>query len=95
MAAASVCVPRVSCNCLLRLWETLQDQQVGLPQATVKRLLLSQGASRAAPGKSGLHGRGEGERVMASQKCSELTAAAAAAKSLQSCLTLCDPMDVY
>ena len=25
----------------------------------------SQGASRAAPGKSGLHARGEGERVMA------------------------------
>ena len=24
-----------------------------------------QGASRAAPGKSGLHGRGEGERVLA------------------------------
>ena len=24
----------------------------------------SQGASRAAPGKSGLHARGEGERVM-------------------------------
>ena len=25
----------------------------------------SQGASRAAPGKSGLHARGEGERVLA------------------------------
>ena len=25
----------------------------------------SQGASRGAPGKSGLHGRGEGERVLA------------------------------
>ena len=25
----------------------------------------SQGASRAAPGKSGLHARGEGERIMA------------------------------
>ena len=37
----------------------------------------SQGASRAAPGKSGLHARGEGERVLA----------------LQSCPTLCDPID--
>ena len=36
-----------------------------------------QGASRAAPGKSGLHARGEGERVLA----------------LQSCPTLCDPID--
>ena len=26
---------------------------------------MSQGASRAAPGKSGLHARGEGERVLA------------------------------
>ena len=26
---------------------------------------LGQGASRAAPGKSGLHARGEGERVLA------------------------------
>lgn len=40
MAAAGVCVPRMSCGCLLRLWETLQDQQVGLPQATVKWQLL-------------------------------------------------------
>ena len=28
----------------------------------------SQGASRAAPGKSGLHARGEGERVLALKK---------------------------
>ena len=26
---------------------------------------ITQGASRAAPGKSGLHARGEGERVLA------------------------------
>ena len=31
----------------------------------LKFLLLNQGASRAAPGKSGLHARGEGERVLA------------------------------
>ena len=29
MAATSVFVPTVSCSCLLPLWETLQDQQVG------------------------------------------------------------------
>ena len=36
MAAASVCVPRVSPNCLLLLW----DKQVGLTQAPFKLLLL-------------------------------------------------------
>ena len=40
MAAASVCVPRVSPNCLLLLQETLQDQQVGLTQVSFKLLLL-------------------------------------------------------
>ena len=39
-----------------------------------------QGASRAAPGKSGLHARGEGERVLALEVAS-------------SCPTLCDPID--
>ena len=39
----------------------------------------AQGASHMAPGKSGLHVRGEG--------------APAAAKSLQSCPTLCNPID--
>ena len=29
----------------------------------------AQGASRAAPGKSGLHARGEGERVIALESC--------------------------
>ena len=29
----------------------------------------SQGASRVAPGKSGLHARGEGDRVMALESC--------------------------
>ena len=36
----SVCVPRVSPSCLLPLWETLQDQQVGPRQASFKLLLL-------------------------------------------------------
>ena len=36
MAATSVCVLRVSCNCFLPLLETLQDQQVGLTQAPNK-----------------------------------------------------------
>ena len=36
---------------------------LGLP--TVPLRVASQGASRAAPGKSGLHARGEGERVLA------------------------------
>ena len=39
---------------LLRPWEFSPEARRG-----------SQGASRAAPGKSGLHARGEGERVMA------------------------------
>ena len=39
-AAAHVCVPRVNSSCLLLLWETLQDQQLGLTQATFKLLLL-------------------------------------------------------
>ena len=41
MAAASICVPRVSHTCLLHLQETLQEQQVGLTQAPIKLLLLS------------------------------------------------------
>ena len=41
MAAASVCVRRVRSTCLLILWETPQDQQVGLLQAPFKSLLLS------------------------------------------------------
>ena len=36
----SVCVPRVSPRCLLPLWKTLQDQQVGPRQASFKLLLL-------------------------------------------------------
>ena len=40
MAAASVCVPRVSSSCLLPLQKALQDQQVGLTQAPFKWLLL-------------------------------------------------------
>ena len=39
---------------LRRPWEFSPDARQG-----------SQGASRAAPGKSGFHARGEGERVMA------------------------------
>ena len=39
-----------------------QDQELTVAQ-TMRR--GSQGASRAAPGKSGLHARGEGERVLA------------------------------
>ena len=40
LASNSVYVPRVSCSCLLPLWEILQDQQVGLTQAPFKLLLL-------------------------------------------------------
>ena len=40
MAAASVFVPRMSSSCLLLLWETRHDQQVGLSQAPFKILLL-------------------------------------------------------
>ena len=40
MAAASVCVPRVSFSCLLPLQDTLQYQWVGLTQAPFKLLLL-------------------------------------------------------
>ena len=40
MAAASVCVPRVSSSCLLPLQKALQDQQVGLTQTPFKWLLL-------------------------------------------------------
>ena len=39
LASTSVCVPRVTSSCLLPLWETLQDQQVGLTQAPFKLLL--------------------------------------------------------
>ena len=37
---SSVCVPRMTSSCFLFLWETLQDQQVGLTQAPFKLLLL-------------------------------------------------------
>ena len=37
----------------------------------------SQGASRAAPGKSGLHARGEGERVLALESRDTTTEACA------------------
>ena len=40
MAAISVYVPRVSCSCLLPLWETPQDQQVSLARGPIKLLLL-------------------------------------------------------
>ena len=40
MAAASVPVPWMSSSCFLPLQETLQDQQVGLTQASFKLLLL-------------------------------------------------------
>ena len=40
MAVIIVYVPRVSSSRLLPLWETLQDQQVGLTQASFKLLLL-------------------------------------------------------
>ena len=40
MAAPSVCVLRVSSSCLLPLWETSQDQQLGLTQAPFKLLLF-------------------------------------------------------
>ena len=40
MAAASIFFPWVSPNFLLPLREALQDQQVGLPQAPFKMLLL-------------------------------------------------------
>ena len=40
MAAASVSTPRENPSLLLPLWETLQDEQVGLTQAPFKLLLL-------------------------------------------------------
>ena len=41
MAASSVHVSTMSSSCLLLLWESLQDQQVGLTQAPFKLLLCS------------------------------------------------------
>ena len=41
MAASSVHVSTLSSSCLLLLWESLQDQQVGLTQAPLKLLLCS------------------------------------------------------
>ena len=38
MTASSIYVPKRSPSCLLLLWEVLQDQQVGLTQATFKWL---------------------------------------------------------
>ena len=40
MVATTVYVPRVSSHCLLSLWKSLQDQQVGLTQDPFKLLLL-------------------------------------------------------
>ena len=57
--------------------------------------LGAQGASCAAPGKSGLHALGEGVhcRWILYQLSYQGTLAAAAARLLQSCPTLCDPID--
>ena len=40
MTVTSIYVPRVRSSCLLPLWEALQDQQVGLTQASFKLLIL-------------------------------------------------------
>ena len=42
MAATRICVPRVTPVASMSLWETLQDQQVGLTQAPFTLLLLPQ-----------------------------------------------------
>ena len=50
----------------LRAFElTLQARDHGSPALSANARRGSQGASRAAPGKSGLHARGEAERVLA------------------------------
>lgn len=36
MAAISIYIPRVSCNCLLLLWDTPRHQQISLVQGSIK-----------------------------------------------------------
>ena len=53
-----------------------------------RALAGAQGASRAAPGKSGLHARGEGERVLALESREGTRASRRGRSGVDGCLSL-------
>ena len=55
---------------LAMTWTSRGFNPAGAPRCVSHEVRWrAQGASRAAPGKSGLHARGEGERVIALESC--------------------------
>ena len=55
---------------LAMTWTSRGFNPAGAPRCVSHEVQWrAQGASRAAPGKSGLHARGEGERVIALESC--------------------------